>query len=162
MDSICEEDERDERGPLLSALRSSSHAGRGTGCCLPARGQTLPSWRTLSHSQADPLAFPAARMKGSTEQQPARQALCAEFNPAEARRAASVCAGLEFGSTPARRLENAPCRALACFTQGGSIRKWMSRLFYTFEYIVHNVPWLQILWLYFGVHVALFTSTSCM
>ncbi|PKU37234.1 rna-directed dna polymerase from mobile element jockey- hypothetical protein [Limosa lapponica baueri] len=59
-------------------------------------------------------------MKGSREQ-PTRQALCTEFKHAEARRAASVCARLEFGSTPARRLENMPCRALACFMQAGSI-----------------------------------------
>lgn len=159
MDSICEEDERDERGPLLSALHSSC-ASRGAGCWLPARGQMLPSWHTLSYSKADPLAFPVARMKGSAEQS-AQQALCAEFKHAEAQRGASVYAGLEFGSMPARRLENMPYRALACFIQAGSIGKWMSGLFYTFEYTVHNVPRLQILWLYFGARVASFTSTSC-
>lgn len=113
MDSICEEDERDERAPLLSALHSS-RAGRGAGCWLPAGAQMLLSWHTLSHSQVDPLAFPAARTKGSAEQ-PARQALCAEFKRAEAQRASSVYAGLEFGSTPAGRLENMPHRALAYF-----------------------------------------------
>lgn len=82
----------------------------------------LLSWHTLCHSQADPLAFPAARMKGSTEQ-PAQQALCTEFQRAEAQRAASVYAGLEFGSTPARGLENVPCRALACFMWAASIGK---------------------------------------
>lgn len=78
VDSICEEDEQDERRPLLSA-QCSSCAGRGAHCCLPLRGQMLPSWHTLSHSQADSLAFHAARTKGSAEQ-PARQALCTKFN----------------------------------------------------------------------------------
>lgn len=36
----------------------------------------------------------------------------------------------------------------------------MSEIFYTSENAVHNMPWLQILFLYFGVHVASFTSTS--
>lgn len=157
MDSICKEDEQDVRGPLLSAL-FSPHAGRGAHCSLPARGQMLPSWHMLSHSQADSLAFPAARTKGSAER-PAQKALCTKFKHAEAWREASVYVELEFGSTPARSLENVQCRVLACFMQAGSIGKRTSGIFYTSEYTVHNVPWLQIMWLYFGVHIALFTST---
>lgn len=158
MDSICKEDEQDDRGPLLSAL-CSSHAGRGACCCLPAGGQMLPSWHMLSHSQADSLAFPAARTQGSAEW-PAQQALCTTFKHAEAWRAASVYVELEFGFTTARRLENVQCRVLAWFMQAGSIGEWMSGIFYISEYTVHNVPWLQILWLYFWVHVALFTSAG--
>lgn len=120
----------------------------------------LPSWHTLSHSQADFLAYPALRTKGSAER-PAQQALCTQFKHNEDWRGAYVYVGLEFGSTPAIRPENMPCRVLACFIQVGSKHKWMPGIFYMSEYIVHNVPRLQILKLYFGVHVASFTSTSC-
>ena len=67
------------------------------------------------------------------------QCRAAEFKHAEAQRAASVYAGLQFGSTPARRLENMPCSTLACFMQAGSIGKWMVGLFHSFEYTMHNV-----------------------
>ena len=42
-----------------------------------------PSWHTLSYSQADFLAFPAARTKRNAER-PAQQALCTKFKHTEA------------------------------------------------------------------------------
>lgn len=116
MDSMCKGDER-EGGLLLSALCSSSasraaspaegslqSAGHGTDAALAhlfqlaGRFAFLPSYRKEGQCRT---ACPAG--------------VCAELKHAEARREASVCAGLNSGSAPARTLENMLWRGLAGF-----------------------------------------------
>jgi len=69
MDSICKEDEQDEKGPLSPALHSSRAdsgagllaAGQGTDAPVPAHSVPLPG-------RFPPPAFPASKTKRSAEQ----------------------------------------------------------------------------------------------
>lgn len=116
MDSIRKGDEQEEGGLLLSALCSSS-ASRAAS---PAEGSLLSAGHgtdvaALAHlfQLAGRFAFlPSYRKEGQCRTAcPA--GMCAELKHAEARREASVCAGLNSGSAPAGTLENTLWRGLA-------------------------------------------------
>lgn len=117
MDSMCKGDER-EGGLLLSALCSSSasRAASPTEGSLQSAGHGTDA-AALAHlfQLAGRFAFlPSYRKEGQCRTAcPA--GVCAELKHAEARREASVCAGLNSGSAPVRTLENMLWRGLAGF-----------------------------------------------